>query len=371
MAPSCTAECVTWTWRTRRGKADVVSPFQCILLIILNIYVDRWVQMRSSLSLCWELPAAAAFGNMSVSLVLSDRIQCDVGICKQKCVVLWMKGRVLRVPGPSVSCWLKPVQELFTLNRLGCGWTQDKCKNCQLNFSKSLSFYFTSNSQNAARTVSNFVSGGAGEEMLLLADCTGACNLLLSTSALLPLWEQLSLIVCPSNHKYRSKAFRGLSYVPLHAEWISQDAAFAAWSFYFCNPEEEALTGCYGEIGAGEVLVRRRSFYFLKVLLQVPLNPLACRVCVYTLLFGFRIISHGPCSSSVLREVRCSLVGAWASPAPTEQLLKNNLWDWIHWKQRSFTSFSKNSPASCRTGYLLCLFDELDCLLCAIIVPCD
>lgn len=40
------------------------------------------------LRLCWELPAAAAFGNTSVSLVLSDRIQCDVGICKQKCVVL-------------------------------------------------------------------------------------------------------------------------------------------------------------------------------------------------------------------------------------------------------------------------------------------
>lgn len=41
MAPSCTAECVTRTWRTRRGKADVVSPIQCILLIILSIYVDR------------------------------------------------------------------------------------------------------------------------------------------------------------------------------------------------------------------------------------------------------------------------------------------------------------------------------------------
>jgi len=40
---------------------------------------------------------------------------------------------------------------------------QEKCKSCQLNVSKSLPFCFTNNSQNAARTVSNFISGGAGE----------------------------------------------------------------------------------------------------------------------------------------------------------------------------------------------------------------
>lgn len=88
-AASCTAECVTRSWRTRKGTADVVSPIGRILLVVLSTYVGSYRPDEvTSLSLCWQLPAAAASGNASVSLVLSDHIQCDVGICKQKRVLL-------------------------------------------------------------------------------------------------------------------------------------------------------------------------------------------------------------------------------------------------------------------------------------------
>lgn len=79
-------------------------------------------------------------------------------------------------------------------------------------------FCFRSRRQNAARTVSNLVSGRAGEKTLLSNDCTGACGLLLSASTLLPLSWQLILIAHFSNHRYRSKAFRGFSCITQRAE---------------------------------------------------------------------------------------------------------------------------------------------------------
>lgn len=40
MAASCTVECAASNWRTFNDNADVVSPIQCILLIMLNTSID-------------------------------------------------------------------------------------------------------------------------------------------------------------------------------------------------------------------------------------------------------------------------------------------------------------------------------------------
>lgn len=69
--------------------------------------------------------------------------------------------------GPFVSCQLKPRRDVLHSTDMPVVEPGINAKTCQLNFSKSLPFCLTSSRQNAARTVSNLVSGRAGEKALL------------------------------------------------------------------------------------------------------------------------------------------------------------------------------------------------------------
>lgn len=69
--------------------------------------------------------------------------------------------------GPFVSCQLRPVQDVPHSTDVPVVEPGINAKTCQLNSSKSLPFCLTGSRQNAARTVSNLVSGRAGEKTLL------------------------------------------------------------------------------------------------------------------------------------------------------------------------------------------------------------